>query len=426
MANINIIGLAPLPGVTGSEWLPVVSGASGGNPGTTVRVQVSQLNFTGSNPGPQSANTLYAGPTSGGLAPPAFRALVLNDLPSGIYGTQTANLVWAGPSTGPSAAPTFRALVSADFPAPFNTVATTQTANTVFAGPTTGPAAAASFRAMVVADLPSTVYGTQTANQFYAGPTSAGPSPPAFRAMVVGDLPSSVYGTQSANQIYAGPTSGGALAPAFRALVVNDLPPGAVGQVLIGGASNSSFSSVVQLGASGTAGSITLGNNTSGLLTMQTVGGALGTVTLSIPAATDTLVARATSDTLSNKLFSDQVLCYGQNGIGYATGHGAGSTVSQSTNKTTAFTLNAISGQITLAAGSVGSLASAEATWDNSSIGAGDVICFSHVSGGTFGAYSFMALPTVGSAQFVVTNISGGSLNEQPVINFVVIKGTST
>lgn len=104
----------------------------------------------------QTANTLFAGPTTGGAATPAFRALVTADLPAGtgtvtsvaqtvpvefsIAGspittsgtlaitkaTQSANLIWAGPTTGAAAQPTFRALVSADLPA--NTFVT-KTAN---------------------------------------------------------------------------------------------------------------------------------------------------------------------------------------------------------------------------------------------------------------------------------------------------------
>ncbi|MFI4947767.1 MAG: beta strand repeat-containing protein [Alphaproteobacteria bacterium] len=59
----------------------------------------------------------------------------------------------------------------------------------------------------------------------------------------------------------------------------------------------------LSLGASGTAGSVVLGNATSGTLTLQAVTGALGSVTLSLPAASDQLIARATTDTLTNKTF---------------------------------------------------------------------------------------------------------------------------
>lgn len=57
------------------------------------------------------------------------------------------------------------------------------------------------------------------------------------------------------------------------------------------------------LGASGTAGSVAMGNATSGTVKIQPVTGALGTVTLSLPAATDTLLGKATTDTLTNKTY---------------------------------------------------------------------------------------------------------------------------
>mgnify|MGYP001584896825 CR=1 FL=1 len=74
---------------------------------------------------------------------------------------------------------------------------------------------------------------------------------------------------------------------------------GAAGQVLAG--AGPAFTAEPTLGASGTAGSVTMGNATSGTLKLQPVTGALGTVTVSLPAATDTLVGKATTDTLTNK-----------------------------------------------------------------------------------------------------------------------------
>lgn len=99
----------------------------------------------------ETANYVFAGPTSGGDDVPAFRALVAADIPSLAYAssvgltvsvpailtqsvsgspvtttgtlavtlglaTETENTVWAGPSSGSAAQPTFRALVTADIP----------------------------------------------------------------------------------------------------------------------------------------------------------------------------------------------------------------------------------------------------------------------------------------------------------------------
>ncbi len=60
--------------------------------------------------------------------------------------------------------------------------------------------------------------------------------------------------------------------------------------------------SQLNLGVAGTSvGGIAFANATSGTVTLAPVTGALGTVTLSLPAATDTLVGRATADSLTNK-----------------------------------------------------------------------------------------------------------------------------
>lgn len=60
--------------------------------------------------------------------------------------------------------------------------------------------------------------------------------------------------------------------------------------------------SKLTLGVAGTSvGSVDFKNATSGTVTLSPVTGALGTVTLSLPAATDTLVGKATTDSLTNK-----------------------------------------------------------------------------------------------------------------------------
>lgn len=67
--------------------------------------------------------------------------------------------------------------------------------------------------------------------------------------------------------------------------------------------------SKISLGVAGTSvGAIGFRNATSGTITLQAVTGALGTVTLSLPAATDTLVGKATTDTLTNKTLTSPVI----------------------------------------------------------------------------------------------------------------------
>jgi hypothetical protein len=55
------------------------------------------------------------------------------------------------------------------------------------------------------------------------------------------------------------------------------------------------------LGASGTPGSVAMGNSTTGVLTLRPQAGALGTVTVLIPATADTLVNLVGAQTLTNK-----------------------------------------------------------------------------------------------------------------------------
>lgn len=111
-------------------------------------------------------------------------------------------------------------------------------------------------------------------------------------------------------------------------------------------------------------------------------------------------------------------------GIGYNTG--AGGTVTQATSKTTAFTLSKITGQITVATGALVAGATAGATWTNTAIAATDTVVFSHVSGGTLGAYHFNAACAAGSATFNITNITASVLTETPVVQFAVIKGVTS
>lgn len=102
--------------------------------------------------------------------------------------TETANTVWAGPTSGGAAQPGFRNLVAADLPAGAGTVSSVALTATV---PT-------DIITSAIVGSPVTTSGTlaltltkanQLANLVWAGATSGGAAPPTFRLIVAADLP---------------------------------------------------------------------------------------------------------------------------------------------------------------------------------------------------------------------------------------------
>lgn len=105
-------------------------------------------------------------------------------------------------------------------------------------------------------------------------------------------------------------------------------------------------------------------------------------------------------------------------GIGYATG--AGGAVTQATSRTTGVTLNKVAGAITLVS-AAGSTTAASFTVTNSAVGANDVVLVSQKSGTD--KYR-VAVTAVAAGSFEITfNTISGTTTEQPVFNFVVLKG---
>lgn len=157
----------------------------------------------------------------------------------------------------------------------------------------------------------------------------------------------------------------------------------------------------------------------SGNTPLDLTSGALTAGAANVASLTSTGAISGTSVTGSGAIKSSSAT----GGVGYATG--SGGTVTQTTDKSTGVTLDKACGTITLASGSIGNLNTATFTLTNSAIAAGDLLVLNHVSGGTAGSYALNAQCAAGSASMNVTNISGGSLNEQPVIAFAVIKGVT-
>lgn len=115
--------------------------------------------------------------------------------------------------------------------------------------------------------------------------------------------------------------------------------------------------------------------------------------------------------------------------IGYGTG--AGGTVTQLTSRTTGVTLDKITGEIVLFAGSISGHEADEFTLTNNLIGANDVIMLCIKSGAAAGTRKYYQVHavavTAGSCVISVGNIDNSSIpaagTESPVIQFVVLKG---
>lgn len=112
-------------------------------------------------------------------------------------------------------------------------------------------------------------------------------------------------------------------------------------------------------------------------------------------------------------------------GVGYATG--AGGAVTQLTDKTTAVTLNTITGAVTTAATALGAGTSVGFTVNDSSASTTDYVGCSIDSGATLNSYT-VTVDSIGAGTFHIhlRNESAGSLSEAIVIRFVVIKAVSS
>jgi hypothetical protein len=174
----------------------------------------------------------------------------------------------------------------------------------------------------------------------------------------------------------------------------------------------------------------------------------LTTRTATWPDADITVVGEANTATLSNKTLSSptvtgtmsaaainttgNIVCAGRlnqsgaaNPFGYTTG--AGGTVTQTTSKATAVTLNTPSGRITMNNAALAANATVAFTLNCSTMGSTDNIIVQHRSGGTLGAYRIDAYGMgAGTVTIAVTNLTAGSLSEAIVLNYGILSGSAS
>lgn len=116
---------------------------------------------------------------------------------------------------------------------------------------------------------------------------------------------------------------------------------------------------------------------------------------------------------------------YASSGIGYATG--AGSSVTQATNRSTGVTINAVCGKITTDATSLAAAAEATFTVTNSYVAVGDVPVIAARSGQT-ASTSFCTVTAVAAGSFDITLANHHASTADTgamIINFAIIKAVS-
>lgn len=198
---------------------------------------------------------------------------------------------------------------------------------------------------------------------------------------------------------------------------------GATNPALQVDASTASSATGLKIKSAAAAGGMALSVISSGTnenLTIDAKGS--GTISLNVTGTGNIVLGRAATGV--SLAVTGAITSSGTAGIGYATG--AGGTITQATNKTTAVTLSKVSGAITLNNAALAAGAEATFTVTNALVAATDVIIANHSSAGTSGSYMVQASNiTAGTFDLTVTNLSAGSLSEAIVITFAVIKAVA-
>ena len=127
----------------------------------------------------------------------------------------------------------------------------------------------------------------------------------------------------------------------------------------------------------------------------------------------------------SNIKAKGSILSSGTSGIGYTTG--AGGTITQLTNKSTPVTLNTPTGQITMNNASLAANTNVSFTFNNSIIGANDIVNVQVNWGANLGAYQvWVGSIGAGACNIIIRNTTTGALSDAVVIQYAIIKGATS
>ncbi len=250
MGNLSWAAALPGEGTVTSVAMTVPSFLSiSGSPITTAGTLAISL-------ATEFANTVFAGPVSGGAATPTFRPLVAGDIPALPYALNSFTIMQPDSGTSPTASSptdtltfhnsdgnltisgnsgtktlTFNAsaslLASIASKQPLGNYITALTGDVT----ATGPGSVAATLATVNGSPGTFTYATITVNAKGLVTSASSGTAPVTSVTASGPLTSSggttpniSFSNQTANKVFAGPASGGAAAPTFRSLVIADEP----------------------------------------------------------------------------------------------------------------------------------------------------------------------------------------------------------
>jgi hypothetical protein len=182
----------------------------------------------------------------------------------------------------------------------------------------------------------------------------------------------------------------------------------------------------VTLGSTTATSSVDIGNG-------ATVSGATKTISVGsngVAGSTTTVSVGSSVGTSNIDLYGNVLVRSATGGLGY--GAGSGGTVTQTTNRNTAVTINKMSGSIIMFGTNNGN--EFDFIVNNSLVGVNDTIIVTQKiignNGGTGGAYtteSILAVPRIVSAGVFRIQLSPwSSFNEVTTLNFTIIKGSTT
>lgn len=140
----------------------------------------------------------------------------------------------------------------------------------------------------------------------------------------------------------------------------------------------------------------------------------------------DTSCANGDLDANFTELYSKTA--WSATGIGYPVGAGSGSSVTQLTSKSTAVTINKLTGRIVMDAASLAAGAQVGFICNNTTVLATDVVAANIFVNGSVDMLNYRLRwgSLANQIVFVLENVSGAARAEAVSINFVVLRGSTT